>query len=141
MKTRCIVNPGRSVRFEGKRHTEGAVLMLGQQDVRQLTEMGVVRVAEPEADPQAMTTQGDQDGQTSVVSLTAEQTALAIDAMAAAVASGELQPAADQPVADAVKTSPAEATQGQAPTPAPAPSATEPEAKRPAAKKAARSRG
>lgn len=127
MKTRCIVNPGRSVRFEGKRHPEGSVLMLGPQDVEQLTQMGVVRVAE--SDHQVVTTQGDQDAQTSVVSLTAEQTALAVDSIAAAVASGELQPAGDQPSGDSAK------------VPATAPLTNEPEAKRPAAKKAAKSRG
>lgn len=50
-KTACIVNPGRAVRHEGKRHAEGAVLHLDQADVKQLTENGFVSIWTPPAAP------------------------------------------------------------------------------------------
>lgn len=50
-KTACIVNPGRAVRHEGKRHAEGAVLRLDQVDVKQLTENGFVSIWTPSSAP------------------------------------------------------------------------------------------
>lgn len=133
MKTRCIVNPGRAVRYEGKRHAEGKVLLLGPQDVAQLTKSGDVRVEEAPAPPDV-----DQQLQADVAtatSVSADWVAQAVDAMAAAIAAGELTAddlVAAEPVAPAAPAVPAEPTEPTEPTQA---------AKRPPAKKAAKARG
>lgn len=75
-KTACIVNPGRAVRHEGKRHVEGAVLHLDQADVKQLTENGFVSIWTPPAAPAGTET--------------AETGRLAIDNFVQALADGQL---------------------------------------------------
>ena len=52
----CIVCPGRAVRHEGKRHSEGALLHLNEDDVKQLTEIGFVSVVSSQAAPATSTT-------------------------------------------------------------------------------------
>lgn len=54
--TLCIVCPGRAVRHQDKRHSEGALLHLNDDDVKQLTEMGFVSVASSQAAPATSTT-------------------------------------------------------------------------------------
>ena len=75
-KTACIVNPGRAVRHEGKRHAEGAVLHLDQADVKQLTENGFVSIWTPPAAPAS--------------SATAEAVNQGIDNFAQALADGQI---------------------------------------------------
>jgi len=63
MKTQVIVQPGRCVRHEGKRRTEGAVLMVGQADFEAWKASGDVReavfIGTDPADRIAATSQGD----------------------------------------------------------------------------------
>jgi len=63
MKTQVIVQPGRCVRHEGKRRTEGAVLMVGQADLEAWKASGDVReavfIGTDPADRIAATSQGD----------------------------------------------------------------------------------
>jgi hypothetical protein len=145
MKTACIVNPDRAVRHEGKRHVAGAVLLLCEADVRQLTKSGdvsvVVAALAPAPAPEPL--------------LSADQVVQAFDAVAAAVASGDLAEApppapapapetsltADQVVQafDAVAAAVVSGDLAEAPPPAPAPApapSSDPDPA-PAAKKAA----
>lgn len=63
MKTQVIVQPGRCVRHEGKRRTEGAVLMVGQADLEAWKASGdvleAVFIGTDPADRDAANSQGD----------------------------------------------------------------------------------
>lgn len=93
--TLCIVNPGRAVRHDRKRHTEGALLNLDAIDVEFLVACGDVSIYTP---PEPGTGQmGDQPAD-----LTADQVTQALDTAVAAIAKqaeqSEAQPA-PQPAA------------------------------------------
>lgn len=118
-KTACIVNPGRAVRHEGKRHAEGAVLRLDQADVKQLTANGFVSIWTPE--------------QASPASGPADDVRQAIDNFVQALTDGQISEGLDaaSPKGDADKQSDPSGAPGAnsgAPAPDPAP------AKAPAAK-------
>lgn len=93
--TLCIVNPGRAVRHDRKRHTEGALLNLDAIDVEFLVACGDVSIYTP-PEPGTGQTDDQQAG------LTADQVTQALDTAFAAIAKqaeqSEAQPA-PQPAA------------------------------------------
>lgn len=124
-KTACIVNPGRAVRHEGKRHAEGAVLHLDQADVKQLTANGFVSIWAPEqAPPASGPTDAIREG---------------IDNFLQALTDGQVTEGTDStlPKVNADKqheSSAAPDAKSSAPAPAPAPEKAPAPAKAPAAK-------
>lgn len=89
--TLCIVNPGRAVRHDRKRHTEGALLNLDAIDVEFLVACGDVSIYTP---PEPGTGQTDQQA-----GLTADQVTQALDTAVAAIAKQSEQSEAGKPVA------------------------------------------
>lgn len=77
--TLCIVNPGRAVRHDRKRHTEGALLNLDAIDVEFLVACGDVSIYTP-PEPGTGQTDDQQAG------LTADQVTQALDTAVAAIA-------------------------------------------------------
>jgi len=60
-KTACIVNPGRAVRHDRKRHTEGAILHLDDIDVDALVALGDVSIHQPQEQRPPLDPQPKQD--------------------------------------------------------------------------------
>jgi hypothetical protein len=110
--TLVVVNPGRAVRHDRKRHTHGAVLSLGAVDLDFLIANGDVSLYVPKPDPTLETgsEQADKPADTAAKgdtgstadaagtgTISAENVLKALDNVAAAVASGDLAAADPAP--------------------------------------------